>query len=167
MTPVHAILNYCFALQEAETRLALSSLGLDPGLGVGLHTDTADRDSLALDVLEPVRPQIEAWVLNWVGDDGLCRADFFETETGNCLLRSQMCARLGETAPVWGKLVAPWAEYVTHALFMSRAGSARTRISVPPTRLTQQRRTEAKGKVWTNAVEPPKTDHLVEAAGKR
>ena len=66
VTPVHAILNYCFALLEAETRLALSSLGLDPGLSVGLHTDTADRDSLALDVLEPIRPQIETWVLDWV-----------------------------------------------------------------------------------------------------
>ena len=56
--PAHAILNYCFALLQAETRLALSALGLDSGLGIGLHTDTAD--SLALDVLEPVRPQVEA-----------------------------------------------------------------------------------------------------------
>ncbi len=167
VTPVHAIINYCFALLEAETRLALSSLGLDPGLGVGLHTDTADRDSLALDVLEPIRPEIEIWVLEWVKKEGLCRADFFETETGNCRLRSQMCAQLGGTAPVWGKLVSPWAEYVTRALSVNLAGSHRSRISVPPTRLTQQRRTEAKGKVWTNAVEPPKADHVCRGCGKK
>ena len=35
ITPVHAILNYCFALLESETRLALTSIGLDRGLGVG------------------------------------------------------------------------------------------------------------------------------------
>ncbi len=167
VTPVHAVLNYCFGILEAETRLAVSALGLDPGLGVGLHTDSADRDSLALDVLEPVRPAVEAWVLDWVRKEGLRRADFIETETGNCRLRSHLCATLGETAPVWGKLVSPWAEYVTRALSMSRAGSQRARLSVPPTRLTQQRRTEAKGKVWTNAVEPPKTDHLCRGCGKK
>ncbi len=30
------------SLLEAETRLAVSALGLDPGLGLGLHTDTED-----------------------------------------------------------------------------------------------------------------------------
>jgi hypothetical protein len=91
VTPVHAILNYCFALLEAETRLAVSALGLDPGLGVGLHTDTANRDSLALDVLEPARPQIEAWLLNWIASEPLRRSDFFETATGNCRLMSHLC----------------------------------------------------------------------------
>jgi hypothetical protein len=33
VTPVHVILNYCFALLESESRLALAALGLDPGLG--------------------------------------------------------------------------------------------------------------------------------------
>ena len=98
MTPVHAILNYCFALLEAETRLSVSALGLDPGLGVGLHTDTANRDSLALDVLEPIRPQIETWVLNWIGSEPLHRSDFFETGTGNCRLMSQFCIKLSRTA---------------------------------------------------------------------
>ncbi len=165
VTPVHAILNYCFALVEAETRLALSALGLDSGLGVGLHADTADRDSLALDVLEPVRPQIETWLLDWVAREPLRRADFFETATGNCRLMSQICTKLGGTAPVWGKLVAPWAEYVARTLWTG-AKSGRTHNSVLPTRLTQQRRTEAKGKVWITAIEPPKTDHLCRGCGK-
>jgi CRISPR associated protein, Cas1 family len=47
--------------------------GLDPGLGVGLHTDTGNRNSLALDVLEAVRPQIETWVLNWIASEPLRR----------------------------------------------------------------------------------------------
>jgi CRISPR/Cas system-associated endonuclease Cas1 len=36
VTPAHAILNYCFALLESESRLAVSVLGLDPGLGFGV-----------------------------------------------------------------------------------------------------------------------------------
>jgi CRISPR-associated endonuclease Cas1 len=165
VTPAHAILNYCFALLEAETRLALSALGLDSGLGVGLHTDTANRDSLALDVLEPVRPQVETWLLNWVAREPLRRADFFETGIGNCRLMSGICTKLSGTVSVWGKLVAPWAEYVARTLWAG-AKSGRTRNSVPPTRLTQQRRTEAKGKVWIAAVEPPKTKHLCRGCGK-
>ena len=65
ITPVHALLNYCFGLLESETRRALVSLGLDPGLGLGLHTDNRDRDSLVFDVLEAVRPELEDWLLRW------------------------------------------------------------------------------------------------------
>jgi CRISPR/Cas system-associated endonuclease Cas1 len=53
VTPAHAILNYCFALLEAETRLALSALGLDVGLGVGLHADTANRAIPSAATFEP------------------------------------------------------------------------------------------------------------------
>jgi hypothetical protein len=166
ITPVHAILNYCFALLEAETRLAVSALGLDPGLGVGLHTDTANRDSLALDVLEPARPQIEAWLLNWIASEPLRRSDFFETATGNCRLMSHLCTKLSGTSSVWGKLVAPWAEYVARAL-STATKSGREWNSTPPTRLTQQHRTEAKGKVWTPSVKFSKADHLCRGCGKR
>jgi CRISPR-associated endonuclease Cas1 len=165
VTPVHAVLNYCFALLEAETRLAISALGMDAGLGVGLHTDTANRDSLAFDILEPVRPQVEMWLLDWVAREPLRRCDFFETATGNCRLMARICTKLSETVPAWGKLVAPWAEYVARILW-KEARPGRTHNSSPPTRLTQRRRTEAKGKVWIAAVEPPKTDHLCRGCGK-
>jgi CRISPR/Cas system-associated endonuclease Cas1 len=50
---------------ESESRLAAAALGLDPGLGV-LHVDTPARDSLACDVMEPIRAQIDAYLLDWV-----------------------------------------------------------------------------------------------------
>jgi hypothetical protein len=165
VTPAHAILNYCFALLEAESRLAISALGMGSGLGLGLYTDTANRDSLVFDVLEPIRPQVETWLLDWIAKEPLRRADFFETATGNCRLMSQMCTHLGETCSAWGKLVAPWAEYVARTLWAGTK-SGRTGNSVPPTRLTQKRRTEAKGKVWIATVEPPKADHFCRGCGK-
>ena len=45
-------------LLESEARLAAAALGLDPGLGV-LHLDTPNRDSLACDLMEAVRPQVD------------------------------------------------------------------------------------------------------------
>ena len=56
--PLNAMLNYLYALLESEARLAVAALGLDPGLGV-LHADTPARDSLACDVMEPVRPMVD------------------------------------------------------------------------------------------------------------
>ena len=62
---------------------------------------------------------------------------------------SHLCAKLGETAPTWGKLVAPWAEYVARTLWASTSPSkSERRLSTP---LKQQHRREAKGRV-----QPPK-----------
>ena len=165
VTPVHAVLNYCFALLQSETRLCLSALGLDPGLGIGLHTDTANRDSLALDVLEPIRPDIEMWLLNWISSEPLRRSDFFETGSGNCRLVSGLCERLSDTCSVWRKLVAPWAEYVAQALWTACKPKHHTDL-IRPTRLTQQRRTEAKGGVWVPRIKLPKSEHLCLGCGK-
>jgi hypothetical protein len=76
-----------------------------------------------------------------------------------------ICTKLSGIALTWGKLVAPWAEYVAQTLWAG-GKSRRTGNSVPPTRLTQQRRTEAKGKVWISKVELPKPGHLCRDCGK-
>ena len=165
VTPVHAVLNYCFALLQAETRLSLSALGLDPGLGIGLHTDTANRDSLALDVLEPIRPEIEKWILNWISSEPFRRSDFFETGTGNCRLVSGLCKKLSDTSSVWRRLVAPWAEYVSQALWTGSKRNHHTDL-FRPTRLTQQRRTEAKGGAYTTRIRIPRSEHLCPQCGK-
>jgi CRISPR-associated endonuclease Cas1 len=64
VNPVNAILNYLYALLESEARLAAAALGLDPGLGV-LHVDTPNRDSLALDLMEPVHQS--STLFCWIG----------------------------------------------------------------------------------------------------
>jgi hypothetical protein len=85
---------------------------------------------------------------------------------GVALLMSQICTHLSGTAPAWGKLIAPWAEYVAQTLWAGPK-SGRTRTSILPTRLTQQRRTEAKGKIWTTRAEPPKVEHFCRGCGKK
>jgi len=164
VTPVHAILNYCFALLESETRLAVVALGLDPSLGLGLHTDRPNRDSLPLDVLEPVRVEIERWVLNWITREPLRKSDFFEATSGNCRLTSQLCSKLGETASVWSKLAAPWVEYVARTLWASTSpAKSERRLSTP---LTQQHRRLAKGRPAFPNVITPKPERLCRGCGK-
>lgn len=161
VNPANAILNYCFALAESECRLAVSGCGLDPGLAF-MHADTPARDSLALDLLETIRPSIEAWLLDWIAREPLRRSDFFETGSGNCRLTSRICSQLSETAPTWGRLVAPWAEYVAHMLFAGRAAS-----SGPATRLTQRHKHEAKARApLPPFLAPPKRQNLCRGCGK-
>jgi CRISPR-associated endonuclease Cas1 len=65
VNPPNAILNYLYCVLESEARLAAAALGLDPGLGV-LHVDTPARDSLACDLMEPVRSSVDSYLLDWI-----------------------------------------------------------------------------------------------------
>ena len=67
---------------------------------------------------------------------------------------SSLCCRLGETAPVWRKLVAPWAEYVARALWATTSPSKS--VGRLPTHLTQQHRREAKGSAESPGVLAPR-----------
>jgi CRISPR-associated endonuclease Cas1 len=138
--PPNAILNYLYSVLESESRLAAAALGLDPGLGV-LHVDTPARDSLACDLMEPVRSQVDAYLLDWITRQPLRREWFFEQRDGNCRLAGSFALRLSETAPIWGRAVAPIAEWVARAVW-----STIRRPDAPlPTRLTQNNKREAKG----------------------
>ncbi len=150
-TPVNSILNYLYALLESEARLAAAALGLDPGLGV-LHVDTPARDSLALDLMEPVRPLVDAFVLDWIIREPLRREWFFEQRDGNCRLMGSFAVRLSETAPTWGRAVAPLTEWVARTL--SSTISKPNRQIGPATRLTQRHRREAKAGTSSTPTKP-------------
>src|SRR5229473_4140625 len=111
VNPPNAILNYLYAVLESESRLAAAALGLDPGIGV-LHVDTPARDSLACDLMEAVRPQVDGFLLDWITREPLKREWFLEQRDGNCRLMPQLAIQLSETAPMWGRAVAPIAEWV-------------------------------------------------------
>src|SRR5882724_11291343 len=115
VNPPNAMLNYLYALLEAEARLAVAALGLDPGIGV-LHKDTRNRDSLANDVLEPVRPQVDSFLLDWLTKEPLRRQWFLEERNGNCRLMSSLATRLSESCTIWRRAVAPFAEGIALAL---------------------------------------------------
>ncbi len=151
VNPPNAMLNYFYALLESEARLAAAALGLDPGLGV-LHFDSPSRDSLASDLMEPIRPRVDAYVFDWISREPLRREWFFEQRDGNCRLVGSFAARLSETARTWAWAVAPVAESVCRKLWSTTQKPASW--TGPATRLTQQRRSRT-GEVLLRKVRAP------------
>jgi CRISPR-associated endonuclease Cas1 len=165
--PPNALLNFLYTLLESECRLSVAAMGLDPGIGV-LHVDTANRDSLACDLMEVCRPKVDAFVLHWLQNEPLCKSDFWEDRNGNCRLSSALAIKLCETCDTWRRLAAPVAEYLAQALWSS--------ISKPPspsklaqrviaTRLTQRHKREVKGSDVPD-VKRPTPEHVCGGCGK-
>jgi CRISPR-associated protein Cas1 len=151
VNPPGAILNYCYALLESEARLAAAALGLDVGLGV-LHTDTPNRDSLACDIMEAIRPSVDAWLLNWIMKEPFRRSDFFEKPNGNCRLMGPFAAKLSQTAESWRHAVAPVAEWVARTLGNRNLQlNSQRRFATP---LTQRHRTEGRGNTFVPNSKP-------------
>lgn len=113
--PVNALLNYCYALAESECRLACYAVGLDPGIGI-IHADTPNRDSLALDLIETIRPTVDGYVLDLIEGHVFTRRDFHETDNGHTRLLQPLTHHLAATLPTWRQAVAPWAEHTAHHL---------------------------------------------------
>jgi CRISPR-associated endonuclease Cas1 len=164
VNPPNAMLNYLYAVLESEARLAAAVLRLDPGLGV-LHADGPVRDSLACDLMEPVRPKVDAYVLDWILHETLRRDWFFEQRDGNCRLMAPFVARLSETAPTWGRAVAPFAEFVARRL-SSTIPKSNPHVG-PATRLTQTHKRRAKGILSDPKIDgAPGPETICEGCGK-
>jgi hypothetical protein len=119
--PTNALLNYLYALLEVEAVLACHVVGLDPGLGL-LHADVKARASMALDLIEVIRPQVDGYVLDLMERRTFRKGDFMETPDGHCRLTAPLTHELAETLPRWAKAMAPIAEGVAHNLGMAMAG---------------------------------------------
>ncbi len=137
INPLNATLNYLYAILESEARLAIVAMGLDPGMGF-IHLDSGRRDSLACDLMEAVRPEVDTFVLDWVARAPLSRDWFFEERNGNCRLMGQFAATLSETAPRWRRAVAPLAEWLAQVFWEQSPKMASHRA--PASRLTQGRK---------------------------
>jgi CRISPR-associated endonuclease Cas1 len=126
--PANALLNYLYAILEAESRIALLTVGLDPGMGL-LHADQTSRDSMALDVMEAVRPQVDIWLYEFVTKNTFAKRDFFERRDGTVRVSSHLTSILAETAAMWAWEVGPLAEKIASTL----ARSTTISISTPLT----------------------------------
>jgi hypothetical protein len=104
---------------EAEARIAALSVGLDPGMGM-LHADLPRRDSLACDLMEAVRTEVDAFVLELLRSRTFGAKDFFETREGVCRVLPPLTRVLAETGPRWAKAIGPVAEMVARTLNQAR-----------------------------------------------
>ncbi len=114
--PVNAILNFCYSLAEAEALRACLLVGLDPGLGL-VHLDATNRAFMALDLMEPIRPEVETYVLELIAQHTFRSSDFAENADGHVRLlppfkrsNSRRHCRCGarRSAPGWRRWLMPW-----------------------------------------------------------
>lgn len=82
--PVNACLSLGYTMLHSEAVAAVQSAGLDPMLGF-YHDLAFGRNSLALDLIEPLRPRVDAWVWRLFRERAL-RVENFSTDKGACLL---------------------------------------------------------------------------------
>lgn len=83
---VNALLSFCYTLLYHDMRSAIESVGLDPAVGF-LHRDRPGRLSLALDLMEEMRPFFaDRLVLSLINLKQIDRSDFRVSESGAVLL---------------------------------------------------------------------------------
>ena len=119
-TPGNALLNYLYALLEAEMTVALLSVGLDPGIGM-FHADVDRRSSLALDAIEAARPHVDYWLFAYLNSSAFANRDFTELPDGEVRLTHPLTSHLGQTAALWRKVCEPVANWLAES-FSRAAG---------------------------------------------
>lgn len=105
--PVNAVLSLSYTLLHAEAVAACAGHGLDPMVGF-LHEPAHGRESLACDLIEPLRPRIDARVIELFARQHLTR-DHFSMTTAGCHLRKS-----GRRVfyPWWEETALPFRRYL-------------------------------------------------------
>lgn len=86
LDPVNALLSLGYTIALGDALRAIHQQGLTPGFGM-LHELRPGRPSFALDILEPLRPCVDALTIDMLGKDLVPRDFTYGNETG-CRLNS-------------------------------------------------------------------------------
>lgn len=97
LDPVNALLSFLYTLLAHDCRSSLEGVGLDPAAGF-LHRDRPGRPSLALDLMEELRPVLaDRLALSLINRRQL-RARDFETRDGGAVMMGEEARRTVLTA---------------------------------------------------------------------
>jgi len=89
LDPVNALLSFLYTLLTHDCRSAAESVGLDPAVGF-LHRDRPGRPSLALDLMEELRPALaDRLVLALLNRRQIGTKDFIKQDNGAVLLTDE------------------------------------------------------------------------------
>jgi CRISPR-associated protein Cas1 len=105
--PVNALLSFSYSMIQADIRSAIQLRGFDCDIGF-LHSPSPARASLILDVLEPLRPLADSFVL------ALCQKLLMPTQFHT---EQNGASRLGKEArPIYFSEITRWRQDVMNAL---------------------------------------------------
>lgn len=86
MDNLNALLSFAYTLLTNDMQSALETVGLDPYVGF-MHTDRPGRVSLALDMIEELRPYIaERFVISLINKKQISPKGFIEKESGGIIM---------------------------------------------------------------------------------
>ena len=125
--PVNACLSLAYTLAHADAVQAIHAAGLDPMLGF-YHDVAFGRESLACDLIEPLRPCIDDWVWSLFRERQL-RADDFSLDKGACLLgkagRKTFYTAWEQSVTHNRRRLRRYARLLVHALQTTEVGFAK------------------------------------------
>lgn len=136
-TPANALLNYAYGVLEGESTLACHVLGLDPLLGIS-HTDNRHRPSMALDLMEPGRPVVDALLLDWIRSRTFKADEFTESKTGIVRIKPALHRHVAAIVKDSVTEYQHHWEWVAHRLVESAVGNL-SKIRTPLTRTNNKK----------------------------
>jgi CRISPR-associated protein Cas1 len=128
--PANAVLSLSYTLLHGESVTACRIVGLDPLIGF-FHEPAYGRESLACDLMEPLRPRVDLWVWELFADRTL-RLEHFRRDGAACLLAKQ-----GRTGffPAYELVARPMRRYlwrIGHLLAKRLLAAAPGLAETPP-----------------------------------
>lgn len=108
LDPINVLLSLSYSLIYAECTRALTAHALDPMLGF-YHEPVHGRYSLACDLTERVRTEIEYWVMQLVLTEQLKPTHFSSSEQYPCVLNKEGRALF---YPLWERKFKVWKKYL-------------------------------------------------------
>lgn len=108
LDPINVLLSLSYSLVYAECTRALTAHALDPMLGF-YHEPVHGRYSLACDLTERVRTEVEKWVLELVLTEQLKPIHFSYSEQYPCTLNKEGRAIF---YPLWERKLKIWKKYL-------------------------------------------------------
>lgn len=124
--PVNAVLSLAYTLLHFEAVRVAHQRGLDPSLGF-FHDLAYGRESLACDLAEPLRADVDEWVWRLFAERQL-RAEHFARDGGAVLLgkagRALFYAEHERAATAWRRRLHRWAAALVRLLRARHGGGS-------------------------------------------
>jgi len=138
VTPGHALLNYAYALLEAETVIECQAAGLDTSLDVGpLHVDNPYRANLASTVMESARPLVDAMLADFLRKRTFSVSEFREDGEGQVRIKPPLTRELANLLPDLRTAVRPMVQAVVDFLLECSDYETITKLIKPQPAVTR------------------------------
>lgn len=102
--PVNAMLNYGYAVLKSQLRSEIVAAGFDPSIGI-MHGTSENKLPLVYDLMEPLRPVVDAKILTFAQANTFSPGDFTISASGACRLNPQLTQKIVAVSAIEGRSI--------------------------------------------------------------